>query len=186
MNFWELEKMTDEQLREVFPEHLRDRLYRITEREHTEEDIRNWMYDNYPEWSVDDADVERAAEAFPYEHDASLPYWNTIERLIEEFVLSRPRLTQEEIDRIRCDLSNAKEDNFDGEAWDAEPEDADEGKRNRWMADTWQKFDEVKLEDAYPEDEEYTHGIVGYAIDSEYTVGDFYELLGRIEEIIKG
>lgn len=183
MDFKELENMTDEQLGTVLSETLRDRIYRLVEKEHVKEDIRNWMYDNYPEWSIDEADIVRAAEAFPYEHDASLPYWNTIEKLIENCVLSKPRLAQREIDQIRCDLSNAKEDNWD-EVWGGEPEDASDEEHSRWMEESWSKFDELELADVYSEDEDYTHGIVGYAIDNDYTVGDFYDLLSRIEKII--
>ena len=178
MDFKELKNMTDEELKEIIPQFLKDRIYRIEEKEHVAEDIRNWMYDNYPEWSIDEADIVRAAEAFPYEHDSSLPYWNTIEKLIENCVLSKPKLTQKEIDQIRCDLSNAKEEKED------EPEDVSAEEHCRWTEETWDKFDNLPLEDVYSEDEEYTHGLVGYAIDNDYTVGDFYDLLSRIEEII--
>lgn len=89
------------------------------------------------------------------------------------------RLTQFEIDLIRSDLSTIKEETYDGEAWDEEP-NADAQEHDDWMAASWDKFDELKLHDVY-QDEIYTHGIVAEQ-PVDMTVGEFYELLSKIEE----
>lgn len=92
------------------------------------------------------------------------------------------RLTQFEIDTIRCDLSNIKEESFDGEKWDSEP-DSDGQEHDDWMAASWDRFDEQRLHDVY-QDEEYTHGIVAEQPE-DMTVGDFEDLLSKLEDDIR-
>lgn len=91
------------------------------------------------------------------------------------------RLTQREIDSIRCDLANVKEEQYDGEMWEAEP-DTDGQEHDEWMMMSWDRFDELKLHDVY-QDETYTHGLVAEQ-PAEMTVGEFEDLLSGIENEI--
>ena len=91
------------------------------------------------------------------------------------------RLTQLEIDTIRHDLSCLKEDDWD-ECWGGC--DPDDENYDAWSMETWDKFDALKLEFVYPQDEDYTHGIIAESIAKGFTVGDLYDLLSDIEKEI--
>ena len=95
-------------------------------------------------------------------------------------------LTIEDVEDIKTELAIIKEDFFDGEAWDEEPDSDDQSAHDTWLGMSWNEFEELPVSELDKLDIE--PGLLKDVIEEvkenieNPCISDIYDYLDEIEE----